>query len=993
MFGTSATTPTQPIDVQELAFKQKVAQLLERLKTLLDSARLPQIAADVAHSYDDKFLLVEFLTKGALAGTIVALEALGLTEASLKQILVWRASLPSVTVRFAASEATSFIREVTREIEGPQTVVATTRSTTPTESAVAASSTSRTVASVVSKIVEYYWSFEVEYELFLFPGNNPAEKLVLQRRHAKHEIITTVKKPPQLDSKVFPCLDLNLTWLLDKVEDNSHTISFSIDRLKENCRTPSRNTEVSQATEFFAKLRSWGAQVDFYFDHLLALWQGHNLDAAAFKDISQLFVPIAPLFNSEPTEANEPPTSASLVNLSASLLPSRLIPISQLNKLLWEQKRSISEKLAQLSRALPAVVGTKLFTVAEAAIVLLVRHITDLCTSYRGSVDYIERMLRDQLKDAVGKTLTAADFADYIRFHQSRLFQAPYLPQPLCFAVRRPKHYPEGFVSIVPEDGTEPILASVRQIPSERTIPLHISLSSSTRVIVGGGRFVHATVQHKFGSAKAQRLNLLARARQFSSFILLVGRIASVDTFEPTGGVIIQNNDELTIPLTLEDIATPQQFADAISSMSPDQQRFCQAYREMQLQSTLFGLLVVQVKPHLERLLNLPPNSLTKEIALTQDIMKLFVRFRIPSDLIAFDSDAHPVADGFQRLAAVKDHVKALNVILENEKAKDLNQLTQQAYASAVAGGAGFATPASETPALAFGGAAAGTGNTFGSPASSNVSAFGGSSTVGFGTAVCAPSASWGAGGPFGGTSGANGGSGGLMGGNALSKAAPSGGAAFSFGATSGSTAPTVPTTPAPTPALSFNPPSAVESTPVFAALQLPPAASGQAAAGVFDFAAIPSKMDRNFALFDTESVLHPAIIKVGPVWQTLTQRGLLDQAEPGWMPAAAQQREKDCTFDLLDALSQSGSLPLDSAELHVITAASHSFDNTLIGTVIEDNLNPIEKVERSLLIVASTLFEVPIDDVVSESRRLEVARHSANLIPTAGSGISKIQE
>ena len=41
----------------------------------------------------------------------------------------------------------------------------------------------------------------------------------------------------------------------------------------------------------------------------------------------------------------------------------------------------------------------------------------------------------------------------------------------------------------------------------------------------------------------------------------------------------------------------------------------------MQLESTLFGVLVVQVKPQLELVLNLPPDTLTKEVALTQDIM------------------------------------------------------------------------------------------------------------------------------------------------------------------------------------------------------------------------------------------------------------------------------------------------------------------------------------------------------------------------------------
>jgi hypothetical protein len=67
---------------------------------------------------------------------------------------------------------------------------------------------------------------------------------------------------------------------------------------------------------------------------------------------------------------------------------------------------------------------------------------------------------------------------------------------------------------------------------------------------------------------------LVARARQFSSFILLVGRIASADVFEPRFGIIVQNKDVLSIPLMLEQIPTPKEFRDAIESLSPEQQRF-----------------------------------------------------------------------------------------------------------------------------------------------------------------------------------------------------------------------------------------------------------------------------------------------------------------------------------------------------------------------------------------------------------------------------------
>ena len=93
--------------------------------------------------------------------------------------------------------------------------------------------------------------------------------------------------------------------------------------------------------------------------------------------------------------------------------------------------------------------------------------------------------------------------------------------------------------------------------------------------------------------------------------------------------IIVKDKDDLKIPLMMETIPTAKEFEEAISSMSPEQQRFAKAYRKMQLSSTLFAIAVVQIKPQLEKLLNLPNDSLTKEIQLTQDLMELFIKYQI----------------------------------------------------------------------------------------------------------------------------------------------------------------------------------------------------------------------------------------------------------------------------------------------------------------------------------------------------------------------------
>ena len=48
----------------------------------------------------------------------------------------------------------------------------------------------------------------------------------------------------------------------------------------------------------------------------------------------------------------------------------------------------------------------------------------------------------------------------------------------------------------------------------------------------------------------------------------------------------------------------------------------------MQLAATLFTMVIVQIKPQMEKVLGLPPHSLAKEIALTQTLMQLFIKVR-----------------------------------------------------------------------------------------------------------------------------------------------------------------------------------------------------------------------------------------------------------------------------------------------------------------------------------------------------------------------------
>ena len=73
---------------------------------------------------------------------------------------------------------------------------------------------------------------------------------------------------------------------------------------------------------------------------------------------------------------------------------------------------------------------------------------------------------------------------------------------------------------------------------------------------------------------------------------------------------------------------------------------------------------------------------------------------------------------------------------------------------------------------------------------------------------------------------------------------------------------------------------------------------------------------------------------------------------------------EQQC-WDLLDALSKSGALSVEHAALHVVVASSHVFDRSVMDTLVKDNVNPIERVQNSQLIIASTIHNVPVAELL----------------------------
>jgi hypothetical protein len=158
--------------------------------------------------------------------------------------------------------------------------------------------------------------------------------------------------------------------------------------------------------------------------------------------------------------------------------------------------------------------------------------------------------------------------------------------------------------------------------------------------------------------------------------------------------------------------------------------------------------------------------------------------------------------------------------------------------------------------------------------------------------------------------------------------------------------------------------------------------AGGQTVGPRIDYTRIPRELDEKFETYDEDGALRPTIINPGDPWSRTATKGLLAAPATATMSTRDQKDEKNRAFDLLDALSRSGALPIDHASLHVVIAATHCFDKTLVDTVIQGNVNPIEKVERSLLLVATTIHGRDASELILEDQRARFFTYTPRLAP-----------
>lgn len=127
----------------------------------------------------------------------------------------------------------------------------------------------------------------------------------------------------------------------------------------------------------------------------------------------------------------------------------------------------------------------------------------------------------------------------------------------------------------------------------------------------------------------------------------------------------------------------------------------------------------------------------------------------------------------------------------------------------------------------------------------------------------------------------------------------------------------------------------------------------------IVDYTHLAKELDQRLEVLDESGSVRPTIITPADSWLKRSQALPAAGPQKTTLQGESLKREKDKAFDLLEALSLSGARSLDHTALHIVLAATHCFDKTVLDTVIEDSVNPIEHAECSELILGSTIHRV----------------------------------
>ena len=906
-----------------LEFEHRMADLMKEARRIvgLDAPDMNPLTAD--HKYSDKFEIINTLGDSLISSILSDLQIMGLQRCTLESIEQGE----KMYLKFSSEESCVFNRKIEK------------KTSNKTES-------SGGISGLMSFITRSYdvndvWVFDFEYSHNCFLHRTKSDsKTELWSGSGHKEIPWPKEQPPRPKKSVNTPIEIDITWLARYVKSNS---AFEIDIAKAAC--PTLNSEVNELLKSSDLLKDWCQSVSMYFMDTSELSEDNEEHINFNHPDDQLKLVVSPLLIS-----NE-----NVVSIRDSHHDSLLTVIAELSK---DHKR-------------PDFKNSTLITFKERFLCIACNDLVANVTSFDKSIDVMDCITMRVISSVMNTEFTTTEFDAVVQYFKKLSFKKKYKPVPFMEQIRSRTNHPEGFFRIT--DGNGKLLDVDRRLVLENSPDIRIPITASAKATIPirkGNVSVNCFVKQKIsGDSETQTFNISLRAEQLSSFIVVLGKMSGSDMMIPSHAITLRNRDDLTIPLVLAEIPSAKEFKEAIESLSPEQKRFADAYRSMQLDGTLFSIAIIQIKPQIEVVLNLPEGTLSKETELSEKLLKMMVTDGLSSDLLsATKSSSDPLEevrtnisriDGLiqkerdeelreqERLRQLEEVKRKIAEEARAEEAKRIQRFTLQSNRRVYDECADISRCLSEniekvlergqridnlveksccisSSSEMFRKSSSKKKSTFGFSLPSMLSA----KTQSLERCKFATEAHTGVMGTFDC--------------DVRDEICDSKKDIIEDAVTEDQNKSKIKETE-----------EEDETKPSAGEIKA-------TQSEIWDFSRIPSTLEQKFSsTTETAVALRPLTLKTGDSWSKLKYSSLLDsQGKMISLSGPSLKSEKEAAFNLLDALTKSGTVPLKEASVAIIFGFSHSWAESILRTVAKRNRNPLEIATNTAIELARTLHE-----------------------------------
>jgi len=277
----------------ESAVRLRVENCLKTVSNILDTnkAQAVKSVGNVAHNYDDKYLLADYVTRMSIECVIGALNVLcGLTP-SIATLQGWSSQHRPVSLKFEQRQKCRLVKEIEKDIE------------------LATISSEGVATTITTKVKEFVFLIEEDYVLSAHSGvgDNPEQMIQILTRSSQIEATLRNSAPPFYESTL-DSFDVDISWLLSRLDRETGGACFSINRSATDCATPRQNADVHAALAFNTTFAVFCSKMYAQMRHLHDVQSRYQGETAAKFDLSQvspqgIFNPIVPLFEAPKIES------------------------------------------------------------------------------------------------------------------------------------------------------------------------------------------------------------------------------------------------------------------------------------------------------------------------------------------------------------------------------------------------------------------------------------------------------------------------------------------------------------------------------------------------------------------------------------------------------------------------------------------------------------------------------------------------------------------